>query len=76
MSTSTVFSHGSPVEVRGRSPLRAAPGLTGRYAGEEAANDATLPRSAPHGPVERLAQVPMPNLGISAWYAISGTAMA
>lgn len=77
MSTTTVALPGPEVELPAVSQVLAGAVAfrTERYGCAEAANDASTRRAAPltaDGP--ELVQVP--NLSISAWYAISGTAMA
>jgi len=47
-----------------------------RYTRDRAANDTLSTRPAPRLGPDSPAQAHAPNLSISAWYAISGTAMA
>jgi hypothetical protein len=75
MSTTTVALPGPEVELPVVSQVlaRGVAFQTDRYHRPEAANDASSRRAAPltaDGPGL------VPNLSISAWYAISGTAMA
>jgi hypothetical protein len=62
------------------SPIEPAAGVApqwnDRYRCADAANDSGLPRLAPAEATEDAARVSMRNWTISAWYAISGTAMA
>ena len=77
MSTTTVALPGPEVELPAVSQVlaRGVAFQTDRYHRPEAANDASTRHAAPlTADVPGLVQVP--NLSISAWYAISGTAMA
>jgi hypothetical protein len=76
MSTTTVALPSPEVELPAVSQVLAGAVelRTERYGCAEAANDASTRRAAPltaDGPGGLI-----PNLSISAWYAISGTAMA
>ena len=77
MSTTTVALPSPEVELPAVAQVLAGAVelRTERYGCAEAANDASTRRAAPlTADVPGLVQVP--NLSISAWYAISGTAMA
>lgn len=78
MSTSTVPVRGPVIEPQDGC-LRLARGVVpawDRHAGQDAANDSLLPQVAVQVPIDMAAPAQGPNLGISAWFAISGTGMA
>lgn len=78
MSRSTVHARGhgvcAPELTTVRTGVPIAPDDKNAYG--DAANDAVASSAAQSHSSDRLEQVFGPNLNISAWYAINGTAMA
>jgi len=78
MSNSSVYPDRHAVELQDTTHVLAGAGVTLRdgHVRGEAANQTIRPRTAVHAVTEAPGRLQAPNLSISAWYAISGTAMA